>query len=131
MPIIIGALVVLAILLFLNHRKIISWQFLTMLTAVLAAPIKFLSSWLKGSGERMAEIKTSHETARAQEASFREPKEAELQKNKEIIDAQNKKIEELNSKINTVEEKRNSVKEQVENMSEREKIQLANELFGK
>jgi len=131
MPVIIGAIVLLAILLYLNHAGIIKWQMLTMIAAVVAAPIKFLSNWLKGSNERIDEIKQSHETLRKEEATFREPREAEIKRNEEIIKAQTQKIEELNKQQKVIEVKELAVDEKVDNMSEREKIQLANELFGK
>ena len=129
-PIMIGALVLLAILLYLNHKGIIKWQMLTMIAAVVAAPIKFLSNWLKGNNERIEEIKQSHDTLRRNEETFRESREDELKKNDEIIKAQSKKIEELNSKITAIEAKKQTVDDEIENMSEREQIQLANELFG-
>ena len=130
MIVIVCGLILIVGLLILNFTGILPWQKIAIIFAAIVAPLRHLTSWLKGSGEKITEIETAHAQLRGKETEYRKEAETELADNKAKLDDLNKQVAEVNVKKETLEADRLKAHEILKNVSDEELLKAVKKTLG-
>lgn len=131
MIVILCGVILIAVFLVLNYMGIISWQKLTIVFAAAVAPLRHLTSWLKGPNDKIKEIQESHVQVRKSEEVFRKGAESDLAKNKQKLDDLNQQITTVNVQKETLETDRLKEREILQNLSDDELLAAVKKTLGK
>ncbi len=130
MIIIVSGLILIAGLLVLNYTGILPWQKILIIFAAIVAPLRHLSSWLKGSGEKIAEVEAAHKTVRRAEAAFRNTNEAQLAHDRAKIETINTQITDINKQKETLDAERLEAHKILQNVSDEELLKAVKKTLG-
>ena len=130
MIVIVCGLVLITGLLILNFTGILPWQKIAIIFAAVVAPLRHLSAWLKGSGEKITEIQVAHAEVRKAESVFVKTNEAEIAKDKVKLDTINQEIKEVNSQKDSLEAQRLDAHEILKNLSDEELLKAMRKTLG-
>ena len=130
MIIIACALALIIGLLILNFTGILPWQKIAIIFAAIVAPLRHLSTWLKGSTEKINEVQVAHAKVRKMEETFRKDNEAEIAQDKVKLETINQEIKVVNSQKDLLEEQRLDAHEILKNLSDEELLKAVKKTLG-
>jgi len=107
-------IVVIAGLFYLVQTKVLNWQPLTILFAILAAPFKLIIGLFKNEEE---EIRKEHEETRNQEADRQTAIDNTVKENAQIIHESKVIIDGIDEEIKELKKEQEKVRESIENMN--------------
>jgi len=107
-------IVVIAGLFYLVQTKVLNWQPLTILFAILAAPFKLIIGLFKNEEE---EIRKEHEETRSQEADRQTAIDNTVKENAQIIHESKVIIDGIDEEIKELKKEQEKVRESIENMN--------------
>jgi len=131
MIVILCGVALIAIVLILNFTGILTWQKMAIVFAAAVAPLKHLSSWLKGSTEKIDEVRVAHNKLRKAEDSYRKGAESELAKDKVKLENINQELTEVNAQKDSLEVLRADAHKILQNVSDEELLKAVKKTLGK